>query len=113
MSEKQVKILSSSIGTSAGVYHPGEVLTVSEAVAESWVDNKLAVYEPPLIQTPEDNLPNLGTPEDEVPPVDNPEGKLPDVKTPEDDAPPVETAGDKPAEEEAKPKTKRTTKTSK
>lgn len=113
MSDQQVKVLSSSLGTSSGVHHSGDVLTVSEAVAESWVQNKLAVYEPPLIRTPEDKLPNLKTPEDKVPPLDNPEGKLPDVKTPEDDAPPVETAGDKPAEEEAKPKTKRAPKTSK
>lgn len=113
MSDQQVKVLSSSLGTSSGTYHSGDVLTVSEAVAESWVQNKLAAYEPPLVETPEDKLPNLDTPEDKVPPVDDPEDKLPDVKTPEDDAPPVETAGDKPAEEEAKPKTKRATKTSK
>lgn len=113
MPDQQVKVLSSSLGTSSGVHHSGDVLTVSEAVAKSWVQSKLAEYVNPPVETPEDKLPKLKTPEDDVPPVDNPEGKLPDVKTPEDDAPPVETAGDKPAEEEAKPKTKRATKTSK
>lgn len=111
--ERQVKVLSSSLGTASGVHHSGDVLTVSEAVAESWVHNKLAVYEPPLVETPEDKLPKLDNPEDKVPPVDNPEDKLPELETPEDTVPPVETAGDKPAEEQAKSKTKRAPKQSK
>lgn len=109
--ERQVKVLSSSLGTASGVHHSGDVLTVSEAVAESWVHNKLAVYEPPLTETPEDKLPNLENPEDKVPPVENPEDKLTDLETPEDKAPPVETAGDKPAE--VQPKSKRPAKQSK
>jgi len=109
MPERSVKILASSIGFASSVHHSGEVLSIDEAVAASWVENDLAVY----VETPEDKQPELGTPEDKQPELENPEGNQPDLETPEDDAPPVETAGDKPAEEEAKPKTKRTPKGSK
>ena len=91
MSERQIKIIGPSVGVGLSVHHSGEVLTVSEAIAESWVHNKLAVYEPPLVETPEDKLPNLENPEGDVPPVDNPEDELPDVETPEDKPADVQT----------------------
>lgn len=118
MPEKSVKILASSVGFASSVHHSGEVISIDEAIAKSWVENDLAVY----VETPEDKQPDLGTPEDKQPDLETPEDKQPDSETPEDkqpeletpegDVPSVETASDKPAEE-TKPKTKRIPKGSK
>lgn len=108
MPEKSVKILASSVGFASSVHHSGEVISIDEAIAESWVENDLAVY----VETPEDKQPDLGTPEDKQPDSETPEDKQPELETPEGDTPPVETADDKPSEE-AKPKTKRAPKGSK